>query len=287
MMDYSHTGHRLQVKLSAQEMFEISQEISRGFSPDPSSLMPEPVSALPLQVAADTPKTAHKPVFSQPEPESHTFSRQQLLAISRDVGRRFAPRFDSKIPTPDAVIKFSGQELLAVSETISREFAPTTTSGRTALVLLPVDPEHVHAYWRFDDGEATLKQSAQAALTLRLYARAADEAAMPLDNANFPVYNGFETESAKTGAENWFDVAVVDFEGQQKITLPVNTGASHYFAVLGKNISDQGFSAMMRSNQIHVPRQGMRDYSFTETGNTAQGLPFSRKYASGQGKNIQ
>jgi len=66
-MTFLHTGHNSKVNLSAKEMLEISQEISRDFTPCFSSQMPELEKKIRL-------------------------SPRELLDIGKEIGRDFAPK---------------------------------------------------------------------------------------------------------------------------------------------------------------------------------------------------
>lgn len=62
-------------------------------------------------------------------------------------------------------IELSPEEMLSISQDISRRFAPKASSAEPELFLLPVDPYHLYAYW--DIGES----HADNHLTLRIYWR--------------------------------------------------------------------------------------------------------------------
>ena len=268
-MAFSQARQHSQVKLSAKEMFEISQEISREFSPIISSIMPGlvPPDILRGKVAPETGrKLGRKRVFSRPASSPQIkLSRQELIEISREISRQFGPRFVSVIPELDSRIKLSAQEILAVSEEISREFAPKSTGVKPELVLLPVDPQHLHAYWKVDENEIREEKQPEPPLTLRIYPEPSEYPTAP-------------------EAEVWFDVTIASSQGQQKIDLPASISETRYSAAIGKSLSGQGFTAYVHSNIIYVPRAGDGRYPGMENKNASGGLPFSRKHASGQGK---
>jgi hypothetical protein len=74
-MTFLHSEYNSKVKLSAKELLEISQEISRNFTPCFSSLMPE------LELA-----------------EKIRFSSKELLDIGEEIGRDYAPKLSSNTP---------------------------------------------------------------------------------------------------------------------------------------------------------------------------------------------
>lgn len=72
-MTFLHSGYNSKINLSAKEMLEISQEISRDFTPCFSSWMPEPVKKI-------------------------RFSPRELLDIGEEIGREFAPKVSHNTP---------------------------------------------------------------------------------------------------------------------------------------------------------------------------------------------
>ena len=149
----------------------------------------------------------------------------ELLEISREINRAFAPDFSIKTPEPATQAQLSPQEMCAISEEIRQDFAPKASDRTPELVLLPVDPEHLYAYWNLDD---TQQKSAAGPLTLRIY----------------PVSN-----DKKIG----FDVAVAGSRAHKNVLLSMQTQAAAYRATLGKRYSDAGFAPLAYSNIIQVP----------------------------------
>ncbi len=72
-MTFLHSGYNSKINLSAKEMLEISQEISRNFTPCFSSGMPELVEKIRL-------------------------SPKELLDIVEEIGRDFAPKVSFNVP---------------------------------------------------------------------------------------------------------------------------------------------------------------------------------------------
>ncbi|MGR9114304.1 MAG: DUF4912 domain-containing protein [Gammaproteobacteria bacterium] len=251
-------------------MFEISQEISREFSPIVSNSMPEPIRPDKLQNDARA-RTAwgleRIQVLSRlPGVTRIELSSQELLEISLEITAKYSPRFACAIPEVDnSRIKLSAQEILAISEEITREFAPKLTVGKSEIVLLPVDPYHLHAYWRLDESEFKDDQEPEQALTLRIY----------------PEPNG---DSAEFETEAYLDVVIAGSQGQQNIVLPASGHVTRYSAAIGKNLSGQDFTAYIRSNIIRIPRTSTEDYPCLENKHASGGGLFLHKHASGQGK---
>lgn len=271
-MAFSHARQNFQIKLSAKEMFEISQEISRDFSPNISSSFPQVVRSEnrpPRNLTEISRKLVGSKALNRLAPVPRvTLSRLELLEISREINRKFAPRFFSRLPAESRFI-LSAQEMLMISEEVSREFAPKMSGGKPELVLLPVDPWHLHAYWTLDQNSIDAHQEKQAEpeqpLTLRLYPGTVE----PEDEQQ---------------ADVWFDVVVDGLQGQQKVELPASSfGAPRFSAVIGKAVSGQAFTVYARSKVIFVPWSSGGEKSYLEHQN-ARGLPCSHKHVSGQGK---
>jgi len=72
-MTFLHSGYNSKINLSAKDMLEISQEISRNFTPCFSSWMPELVEKIRL-------------------------SPKELLDIGEEIGRDFAPKASYNTP---------------------------------------------------------------------------------------------------------------------------------------------------------------------------------------------
>ncbi|TAL54989.1 MAG: DUF4912 domain-containing protein [Methylovulum sp.] len=206
-MTFSRSRYDTQIKLSPEELFEISQEISRKFAPNASTDPAFPPDAFPSRYAPR--KFGEKPINSLLHAGHH----------SR--------------------IRLSPQEMFEISQEISRKYAPNMSTGTPELVLLPVDPSHLYAYWNLgDDKNITgLKEESANPLILRIYWR-------PDENA------------AISNTKIWFDVALDTFQSRQKIRLPIDGTA--YSAVIGRLYPDNSLTVFADSNLIHVPFDKMR-----------------------------
>lgn len=162
-------------------------------------------------------------------------STEEILAISQEISRNFTPRFSSRISA--GKIRLSPRELLDIGQEISRDFAPKLSYDAPELMLLPVDPRHLHACWHLgetqeipapdDDGEARL--------TLRIYSQP-DE----------------KQESAETAS--WFDIAIDNAKAGQSVSLSeAAAGETVYSAAIGLCHPDDGFTILARSNKVHAP----------------------------------
>lgn len=134
-------------------------------------------------------------------------------------------------------IRLSQQELLEISQRISREFSPSARSAFPELVLLPVDPLHLYAYWNLGENNINNKPNnyANYQLILRIYYQPKQ-------------YSGIYS------TKQWFDVSVNRVKHLQKVSIP--NDHTFYSAVIGKHYIDDSFAAYAYSNIIHVPRGG-------------------------------
>ena len=161
----------------------------------------------------------------------------ELLEISQEISLAFAPDFSIKKPEPAAQQTLSAQEMLEISDEIRQDFAPKASDNTQELVLLPVDPEHLHAYWNMGDGNLNTapKNAAVPQLTLRVY---------PASDKN--------ADTTKT--KSWFDVAVAGSQSQQNVFLSMQTQATAYRATLGNRYQDNSLAPLAYSNVTSVPR---------------------------------
>ncbi len=151
------------MRFAPKELYAISQEISREFSPesacslfgfdDLSSPVLEPLPA--IAPVNDLPSTA-EPAGKCPELDSPLQpTPKELFAISQEISAAFSPIFFSRIPESSAHIRLAEKELIDISQQITKEFSATTATGSPELMLLPVDPGHLHAYWHLEEHNAS------------------------------------------------------------------------------------------------------------------------------------
>ena len=163
-------------------------------------------------------------------------STEEILEISQEINREFAPVFSTKIANPTHQQTFSPKEMLEISEEISLDFAPRASNNSQELVLLPVDPDHLHVYWNLDDDKlnSTQKNDAGNQLTLRIYSE---------PNKN--------TDTLKT--KSYFDVAIDSAQAQQQVSIPMRAHETTYCATIGKRHQDNSIAPFAHSNITHVP----------------------------------
>ncbi len=124
---------------------------------------------------------------------------------------------------------------------ISEEFSPRGSSAAVPeLVLMPVDPYHLHAYWHIDAGATPAEQKEQ----------------QPGDKSDLRlrIFCQYEAESGKSNSEPWFDVAVGTENNWCDVRLPLDNLRCH--AALGTKSNDQSFAPLLSSNRVQTPKAG-------------------------------
>ncbi|MDD5265677.1 MAG: DUF4912 domain-containing protein [Methylococcales bacterium] len=159
-----------------------------------------------------------------------------MLEISQEINSSFAPSLSTYIASPANQHKLSPQEMFDISEEIRLDFAPKASNNPQELVLLPVDPNNIYAYWNLVDDTLNAKQKNDSGnqLTLRVYSE-------PDKNM----------DSTKT--RSWFDVAIDRPQAQQKIPLPLWSHETAYFAAIGKRHPNNSLSPFASSNITQIP----------------------------------
>jgi hypothetical protein len=193
-----------------------------------------------------------------------SLSAQELLAISQAISRDFTPCFSSGMPELVEKIRLSSQELLEIGEEIGRDFAPKASCRIAEVVLLPVDPGHLYAYWDLGENQdiPAPDNGCQEQLTLRIYSQPEAEQAAP-----------------ETAA--WFDIPIDSPNTRQQVPLPNPVDDMAYSAAIGKYCEDDGFIAFAHSNLIHSPHGGTawqqsHENSIHSLGKNASGQGISR-----------
>lgn len=159
-------------------------------------------------------------------------SANEMLEISQEISRKFTPCFLSPMPEPVEKIRLTPRELLDIGEEIGRDFAPKPSYNTPELVLLPVDPGHLYAYWNLGENrENSTPDNGQ--LTLRIYSQP-------------------DEQKAAAETASWFDVAIDSPMTQQPVSLPSPDDEKAYSAAIGKCGADDSFIELAHSNIIHA-----------------------------------
>ncbi len=148
-------------------------------------------------------------------------------------------------------LKLSQQELRDISDEIIQNYTPYDPHHQPELVLMPVDPLNLYAYWN-------------------LAAIETDNAINETDRQFvLRVYSLPEQGEQDNDIKMSFDIIVSAYQNQQKVRLPM--AATTYSAVIGEMKADGRFSALATANAIHVPRENpLAEESMGETENARQ-----------------
>jgi hypothetical protein len=129
---------------------------------------------------------------------------------------------------------YSSTELLDILKSISSEYSNFDKHELAELVLMPLDPNWLHAYWNITEDLISLVGSENHISTSRFLLR---------------IYGiGKSFEKTKNGV--CFEVDVQGMRNQRNICLPQDD--CNYFAELGY-CDDSGFRVLLESNIISVP----------------------------------
>ena len=144
----------------------------------------------------------------------------------------------------NSLIKLSQEEILDISKEINREFPLNDPSSSPELVILPVDPYHLYAYWNLginlnaywnvgkSSQNPTQEDDLDNHLTLRIYSQPS---------------HGTDPDKTKI----WFDVPIYGSQTQLQVPLPSYETA--YSAAIGKRYADNRFVVFAYSRIINVP----------------------------------
>ncbi|MGZ8935593.1 MAG: DUF4912 domain-containing protein, partial [Methylobacter sp.] len=182
-------------------------------------------------------------------------SPREILEISQEISRNYSPAASVTSPSFTAKIRLSPAEMLEISQQISRKYMPKISTSTPELVLLPVDPEHLYAYW--NPGRARITSASKDdshEIVLRIYSQ-------PGENTN------------TTTTKSWFDVVIDNSRTQKKVLLPMQGNASAYSAAIGKRYPNGHLALLATSNIVHVPRVSMTPYQWGEDGIISGTMP--------------
>jgi hypothetical protein len=131
----------------------------------------------------------------------------------------------NKIPIKNKDI--SQQGLLKVSQNISLYYVPEV-SNDSKLVILPVDPLHLYAYWTISESKERLSQAkTERDEVLRLYSQEEREGGIQCK----PVIN----------------MSIQSFQSSQMISLPIVPERKSYFVSIGELTEEHEFTPIVTS----------------------------------------
>ncbi len=162
----------------------------------------------------------------------YQLSQQDLLDIDEEITQTYAPQAIEHQPTKLLQSKYNPQcnlqqqDLLDISAAITQTYAPQIILHESELVLLPVDPINLYAYWN-------LNAEVVGTLVLRVF--------------SLPEYS-----EHPSNIKLRFDVKVEGMQNQQKVHLPI--AAMAYSAVIGELNADGSINVLATADTIDVPR---------------------------------
>jgi uncharacterized protein DUF4912 len=204
-------------------------------------------------------------IFKSLFDNSTKLTSAQLASVSTAISSEFTSRFISPATIKTEPARLSARDMLNISEEISREYAVRrlTPPSTSKIVLLPVDPEHLHAYWHLDNKE---NNQAPTELTLRVYAQP----------EHYPTVDDDQP--------TWFDVGIDQREHHKKINVPETLSNRFYSAAIGHQHQHR-FISLAHSETTYIP-SSFTQPSTQHTLADAYGHTMTRN-PSGQGKNAR
>lgn len=138
-------------------------------------------------------------------------------------------------------LTLSSEEIQHISQTISETYHPLKFSQAEPLnfpqlILLPIDPYHLHAYWNVFRPVSQTRERDESPLTLRLFWQ-------------------FDFAGTHDSNRSWFDVGEVYEQADAKIKLPV--AGAIYTAAIGHCDNKGGFLVHASSQPVCMPACAM------------------------------
>lgn len=159
------------------------------------------------------------------------FLREIVFDVSQNISRDVTSEIPAIVSKNEERDTLSRQELLEVSKNINLYYAPKILSNTQKLVLLPIDPEHCHVYWSLE-GAFSHRREGQD-LHLRVFSHT--------------------KEDRKSGqAKLLYETTIHISQARQKIKLRLSEKGVVYTASIGQYLSDNGFIALINSNNIYT-----------------------------------
>jgi hypothetical protein len=146
----------------------------------------------------------------------------------------------------------SSEDMLAISQEIHANFVVDNRLKTPELVIFPVDPLHLHAYWNID--EHSINDSNRLVLRIFWHPNGSDN-----------------IEQSKL----WFDQVLDDHQGQTNIQLPID--GTRYSAVLGNRDRQHSLEILLRSNTICVPNTNAKTLINQPTATTTPSFELTPK----------
>lgn len=191
-------------------------------------------------------------------------SPSEMLTIDDQIMRDYRLIFSSRTARKSPQLKLSARELLSISDEISRDYAVqklqySPPPNQSEIVLLPVDTEHLHAYWHLDDKQRGLQKT--QSLTLRIHGVSE------------------QSHDSEQGRSS-FDIAIETGTTQQQVTVPATMTGNYFSAELGCLQHESHFSVLASSDMTFIPRSQTIVQELSTIANKAHTASGLGKYAS-------
>lgn len=147
-------------------------------------------------------------------------------------------------------VKLSKQTLLTVSQNISLYYPAKILASTQKLVILVIDPQHLHAYWNLGHGQlgSFKHRVSDGHLVLRIYSL-------------------MKKNQHKTQVKPIIEISIKDLQSKQKIRLPIGIAKpTFYRANIGKKKSNIEFIPLLSSNLIFVSPVNKNDQDSNSMG---------------------
>jgi hypothetical protein len=205
-------------------------------------------------------------------------SPREILAISDEINRKYAPLFlKTPVPTTNK-LSLTAAELLGISQEISRKHLPKLKNNRAPLIVQPVDPAHFYVFWNPQALANRSPINPAQRWVLRVSPTIAAE----------PLQDSHAVEKASRVGN--FDIVYEHGQNPQRITMPPGFGDNRFTLSLGtKDNQDRfipyntaekitpasaGFATTESIIEITLPSGGKLPVSATSRGcNDGNGSP--------------
>lgn len=144
-------------------------------------------------------------------------------------------RSEQPIKEPKPIKKLSRKDLLEVSQNISQYYAPKVSLSTQKLVLLPIDPNHVYAYWNLIENQPDTisphlnNDGAKSQWTLK-------------------VFSHHKNRQARLTKKPVTEISINELQAGRKIQLPMANKETIYSAQIGRETEEMYFTPLIRSN---------------------------------------
>ncbi len=182
-------------------------------------------------------------------------SGKELLETGQAIFQTFSPIYKSQMANSERQIRLSAQELLNISDEINREYKPHPIEAvnNAVCVLMPVDPGHLHAYWRLNGKQRQSTRPADLVLKVKYQ------------------------NDGDISLHNCREIVCHPQDRQQTVSVDVSPQSRQFSIEIGE-YQDHNFVIFAKSESVCLP-------SIREAQNPVNKRPLARRlHHSGSGK---